>query len=67
MSADLDDLHKDRLKELQDHDRNAVFRFWVWIAAGFVSSAVVMAVMGSLQAGLVLFGVFILAAISRGD
>ena len=67
MSDDLEDLHADRLKELKEHDRNSVFRFCIWIAVGFVLSAVVVAVTGSLQAALALFGFVVLAAMVSGD
>lgn len=67
MSDDLEDLHKDRVKELKEHDRNSVFRFCVWIAIGFVLSAVVVAVTGSLEAALALFGFVVLAAMVSGD
>jgi Flp pilus assembly protein TadB len=67
VSDDLEDLHKDRLKELQEHDRNAVFRFFVWIALGFLLTALVVAVTHSLQGALVVFGLVILVAIASGD
>ena len=67
MSDDLEDLHKDRLKELKEHDRNSVFRFCVWIAVGFLLTALVVAVTHSLQGALVVFGLVILATIASGD
>ncbi len=67
MSDELEDLHKDRVKELKEHDRNSVFRFCVWIAIGFALSAVVVAVTGSLEAALALFGFVVLAAMVSGD
>jgi hypothetical protein len=67
MSDDLEDLHADRLKELKEHDRNSVFRFCIWIAVGFVLSALVVALTGSLQAALALFGLVVLAAMVSGD
>ena len=67
MSDDLEDLHADRLKELEEHDRNAVFRFSVWIAVGFLLSALVVAFTGSLQAALGLFAIVVLAAMVSGE
>ena len=67
MSDELEDSHANRVKEPEEHDRNSVFRFCVWIAVGFVLSAVVVAVTGSLQAALGLFGLVVLAAMVSGD
>ena len=67
MSDDLEDLHADRLKELKEHDRNSVLRFCIWIAVGFVLSALVVALTGSLQAALGLFGLVVLVVMVSGD
>ena len=67
MSDDLEDLHKDRLKELKEHDRNSVFRFCVWIAIGLLLSALVVALTRSLQAALAVFGLVVLVAMVSGD
>ena len=67
MSDELEDSHANRVKELKEHDRNSVFRFCAWIAVGFVLSAVVVAVTGSLEAALALFGFVVLAAMVSGD
>jgi hypothetical protein len=67
MSDESEDSHANRVKELKEHDRNSVFRFCVWIAVGFALSAVVVAVTGSLQAALALFGFVVLAAMVSGD
>ena len=67
MDEELENLHVDRLKELKEHDRNSVFRFCIWIAVGFVLSALVVALTGGLQAALGLFGVVVVVGMVSGD
>ena len=67
MSDNPEDLHNERLNELEEYDRNAVFRFVLWIAAGFLLSAIVWLFSGSAKAGFGVFGLVVLVAIASGD